>query len=102
MITGINESKILTNVNADLMEKNVIQINCGITINVEISVKNVMYVKMFIFGILLYVVVKKKIFSKYYGWFNNYLWWNYRSRGYIERRRNKTYYNKLYGKTCNM
>ena len=49
------------------MEKNAIQINCGITINVEISVKNVMYVKMIIFGILLHVVVKKNIFSKYYG-----------------------------------
>ena len=73
VITGLNESKILTkyiyitNVNVDLMEKNAIQINRGITINVEISVKNVMYVKMIIFGILLHVVVKKKIFSKYYG-----------------------------------
>ena len=73
VITGLNESKILTkyiyitNVNVDLMEKNAIQINCGITITVEISVKNVMYVKMVIFGILLHVVVKKNIFSKYYG-----------------------------------
>ena len=44
------------NVNVDLMEENVIQINGGITINVDFSVKNVMYVKMF--GILLHVVVK--------------------------------------------
>ena len=33
------------NVNVDLMEENVIQINCGITINVDVSVKNVMHVK---------------------------------------------------------
>ena len=46
MITGINESKTLTkhlpcevNVNVDLMEENVIQINGGIMINVDVSVK---------------------------------------------------------------
>ena len=44
MITGINESKTVTNdlhvnVNVDLMEKNVIQINGGIMINVDVSVK---------------------------------------------------------------
>ena len=46
MITGINESKRLTkhlpcevNVNIDLMEENVIQINGGIMINVDVSVK---------------------------------------------------------------
>ena len=33
------------NVNVDLMEKNVIQSNGGITINVYVSVTNVMYVK---------------------------------------------------------
>ena len=33
------------NVNVNLMEGNVIQINSGITINVDVSVKNVMYVK---------------------------------------------------------
>ena len=27
------------------MEKNVIQVNCGITINVDVSVKSIMYVK---------------------------------------------------------
>ena len=40
MIVGINESKTLTkhhaNVNVDLMEENVIQINGGITINVDV------------------------------------------------------------------
>ena len=34
-----------TNVNLDLMEQNVIQINGGITINVDASVKNIIYVK---------------------------------------------------------
>ena len=40
------------------MEKIVIQINGGITINVDVSVKNVMYAKKIMFGILLLVVVK--------------------------------------------
>ena len=40
------------------MEENVIQIDGEITINVGVSVKNVMYVKKIIFGILLHVVVK--------------------------------------------
>ena len=40
------------------MEKNVIQINGGITVNVYMSVKNIMYVKKIIFGILLHVVAK--------------------------------------------
>ena len=63
MITGINESKILTK---DILyeckcrfdEKNVIHINGGITVNVDVSVKNIMYVKKITFGILLLVVVK--------------------------------------------
>ena len=40
------------------MEKNVIQINGGITVNVYMSVKNIMDVKKIIFGILLHVVAK--------------------------------------------
>ena len=40
------------------MEENVIQVNSGIAKNVDVSVKNVMYVKKIIFGILLHVVVK--------------------------------------------
>ena len=40
------------------MEENVIQINFLVTINVDVSVKNVTYVKKIIFGILLYVVAK--------------------------------------------
>ena len=40
------------------MEENVIQINGEIRINADVSVKNVMYLKKIIFGILLNVVVK--------------------------------------------
>ena len=40
------------------MEENVIQINGGIMINVDVSVKNIMYVKNIMFGILLHVIVK--------------------------------------------
>ena len=65
MITEINESKILTNIydvnaNVDLMEKNVIEISYGIGVYVNVSVKNVTYVKKIIFGILLDVVTKMK------------------------------------------
>ena len=47
MITGINESKTLqsifhANANINLMEKNVSQINGGITINVHVIVKTSM------------------------------------------------------------
>ena len=40
------------------MEENVIQINGGTMINIAVSVKNVMYVKKIMFGILLHVIVK--------------------------------------------
>ena len=40
------------------MEENLIQVNVGIMTNVDVSVKNVMYVKKIIFGILLHVVGK--------------------------------------------
>ena len=46
------------NVNLNLMGKNVIQINGGITINVDVNVKNIIYVKIILFGILLHVIVK--------------------------------------------
>ena len=46
------------NVNVDLIEENVTQINGGIVINVDVSVKDVMYVKKVMFGILLHVLVK--------------------------------------------
>ena len=42
------------------MEENVTQINDGITINVVVTVKNVMYVKKIMFEILLHVIVKIK------------------------------------------
>ena len=40
------------------MEQNVIQINGGITINVDVSVKNIIYVKKNMFGILVHVFMK--------------------------------------------
>ena len=40
------------------MEENVIQINGRITKNVNVNVKNIMYVKKIMFGILLNVIVK--------------------------------------------
>ena len=40
------------------MKGNGIQMNVEITINVNVSVKNVIYVKKIIFGVLLHVVVK--------------------------------------------
>ena len=40
------------------MEQNVSQINGGIMMNVDVSVKNTIYVKKIMFGILLHVVVK--------------------------------------------
>ena len=63
MNTGMNESKTLTkiynvNVNIKLTEEIVIQVNGGIMINVDVSVKNIMYVKRIMFGILLHIIVK--------------------------------------------
>ena len=46
------------NVNVALVEQNVIQINDEITINVDVSIKNIMYVKKIMFGILLNVIVR--------------------------------------------
>ena len=40
------------------MEENVILINGGITINVDVNVTNFIYIKKIIFGILLRVFVK--------------------------------------------
>ena len=40
------------------MKEDVIQINGGIMINVDESLKNVMYVKKIMFRILLHVIVK--------------------------------------------
>ena len=49
------------NVNVDLMEKIVIQINGRRTINVDVSVKNIISVKEIMFGILVHAVVKMEI-----------------------------------------
>ena len=40
------------------MEENLNQINGGIMINADVNVKNVMYVKKIMLGILLHVTVK--------------------------------------------
>ena len=40
------------------MKRNVIQINGGIKINVDVSVKNIIYVKKNMFGILVHVFMK--------------------------------------------
>ena len=63
MITGTNESKTLTKHiscerNCNLMEENVIQINGGIMINVDVGVKKHNIYEKIIFGILLHVAVK--------------------------------------------
>ena len=52
------QSTYHANVNVNLIEKDVAQINGRMTKNVDMSVKNVMYVKKIIFEILLHVVVK--------------------------------------------
>ena len=39
------------------MDENVIQINGGTMINVDVSVKNIIYVKKIMFGIMLHVIV---------------------------------------------
>ena len=44
--------------NKNLMEQNVSQINGGITTSIYVSVKELMYVKKIMFGILLHVTVK--------------------------------------------
>ena len=46
------------NLNVNLMKENLIQIKSKITINIDANVKNIIYVKKIIFGILRYVVAK--------------------------------------------
>ena len=61
MIIEKNESKVLAKQRkCRFYRKNVIHIKGGITINVKVSVKNVMYVQTIIFGILLNVVLKRE------------------------------------------
>ena len=45
-------------VNVNLMEQNVIQINGEIMVNVDVSVKIIIYMKNIVFAILPYVIVK--------------------------------------------
>ena len=63
MIIRIDESKRLTKhvsfkCKCRFDGKNAIQIKSGIAINIDVSVKNVMYVKKIILGILLLVIAK--------------------------------------------
>ena len=63
MVAGINELKISQcmnhyNVNVNLVVEHVIQIKSQITININSSAKNIIYVNNIIFGILIYVVSK--------------------------------------------
>ena len=68
MITGINELKTLTRhvsckCKCKFDKKNsnfVIQINSRITINIDVSVENIINVRKIIFGILVHVFVKKE------------------------------------------
>ena len=48
------------NVNVNLKEENIININAGIAINVDVSVKSVKYEEKIMFGILLHVILKMK------------------------------------------
>ena len=56
------------------MEENVIQTNDGITINVDVGIKNIMYVKKIIYGTFYMYLQKRKVFYKYYGWFSDYMY----------------------------
>ena len=47
--------------NINLMERNVIQINGRITVNVDVSVKKIIYVKKNMFRILAHAFVKIEI-----------------------------------------
>ena len=46
------------NVNVNFMEENVIQISGGITTNVDVSAKNIIYVKKINFRTLLHLAAK--------------------------------------------
>ena len=46
------------NVNVNLMEENVIEIKSGITVDVDANVKNIIYMKKIISGILLHIFAK--------------------------------------------
>ena len=54
----MNQNIYPANVNLNLTEENEIQIKNGIMTNLDVSVKNIIYVKKTVFGILLHVVAK--------------------------------------------
>ena len=70
------------NLKVTLMEENVIQIKKEIMIKVDgCKCKRdqiFVYLKKFIFGILLHVVAKMINIYQVLWWFSDYLWWNYR------------------------
>ena len=78
------------------MEENVIEIKNGIMINLDVSVKNIIYVKNILFGILVYVFMKmvntQQIILIMIMIIDN----NYRRGSYIVQRRNRNYSNEFY------
>ena len=46
------------NINVNLIEQNASQVIGGIMINVDVGIKNIIYVKKIMFQILLHVVLK--------------------------------------------
>ena len=40
------------------MEQNVVQINGGVTINIDVTVTNIIYLKKIMFRILVYVIMR--------------------------------------------
>ena len=74
--------------NVDFVKENVIQIKSGILMNVDGSVKNIIYASKNIFGILVHVVAKMKNIWQILWRFSHYAGWNY-------RRGNKNYFNKF-------
>ena len=62
-----NKSIYHVNINVDLMEENLYEINDGIMINVDVNVKNFIYLKKIMSGILPHVIVKMEKNGKYYG-----------------------------------
>ena len=53
-----NKSIYHVNINVDFMEENLYEINDGILINVDVNVKNLIYLKKIMPGILPHVIVK--------------------------------------------
>ena len=58
MIQKYKQSIYSVNVNVNLMEGNLIPINGGIVINLDVSVKNIIYEKKIIFEILLHIIAE--------------------------------------------